>query len=153
MRGLRVQPYPAAKPRGWLVDAARGLLCHSLLAATASQEAAFTCPALASHRAKQEIQTAPRKQRIISFGSLLPDWSSPKCLVFTADGFWFEMCVSVFGTSHWMWACPGSNSQQKPHELQQEQAHLMAHSLEILFSTQRGFPKLDGINGIAAGFW
>lgn len=60
-----------------------------LLAATASQEAAFTCPCPGpAHRAAQEMRTAPRKQRVISFGSLLPDWRFPKCFVFTADGFW-----------------------------------------------------------------
>lgn len=123
-----------------------------LLAPTASQESAFfTCPCPGpAHGAKEEIATAPRKQRIISFGSSFSDWSFPKCFVFTADDFWFEIRVSVFGTLHWTWACPRSNSQQKPHELQQEQARSMAHSLEILFSTQRGFPKLDVINSITA---
>lgn len=69
-----------------------------LLAATASQEAAFTCPCPGpAHRAAQEMKTAPRKQRIISFGSSLPDWRFPKCFVFTADGFW------VWNTCECLW--------------------------------------------------
>lgn len=77
------------------MDAAQGLSCHSA-APTASQESAFTCPCPGpAHRAKQEMATAPRKQGIISFGSFLPDWSFPKCFVFTADGFWVDLCVSL----------------------------------------------------------
>lgn len=86
------------------MDAAPGLSCHSA-APTAPQESEFTCPCPGpAHGAKQQMATAPRKQGIISFGSLLPDWSFPKCFVFTADGFWVDICVSVFGTLHWMWA-------------------------------------------------
>ena len=124
-----------------------------LLAPTVSLELALTCPCPGpSHRAKQELKTTPCTERIHFLADCSLTGVSPNVLFLQLMIFAFEICVSVFGTTRWMWSCPHSSSQQKPHELQQEQACFMAYSLEILYSTQHGFPKLDGINSIAVVF-
>lgn len=85
-------------PTNGLLVLKRDYPVTQLLAPTVALELALTCPCpQPGHRAKRELKTTPRTQRIIFFGSLLPDWSFPKCFVFTADDFLvWNMCKCLW---------------------------------------------------------
>lgn len=130
------------------------LSCHS---AACSRCLPWTIIHLTLPWARPQSKTGTRNNSMCTenriFWQFALSLEFPQMLCFYSWWFFgFEICASVFGTMHWMWSCPHSSSQQKPRELQQEQACFMAYGLEILYSVQRGFPKLDVIDSITAVF-